>query len=91
MTPLGFEGSDGLQNLTEAFLALGLVAPGIYVSMHGQLFPVGGVRKDHQLARFVSTEGPEHPQSPDTLKPKSPSAPHPRDIFRFEAIKHFTH
>jgi len=55
---MGFEGSDGLQNLTEALLAVRLVAPGIYVSMHGQLFPVGRVRKDHKLARFVGTEGP---------------------------------
>ena len=58
MTPLGFEGSDGLQNLTESLLAARLLTPGIYVVMHGQVFPVGRVRKDHKLARFVWTEDP---------------------------------
>ena len=35
MTPLGFEDSDGLQNLKESLLAVGLLAPGIVVAMHG--------------------------------------------------------
>lgn len=55
MTPLGFEGSDGLQNLTESLFAARILAAGIYVVMHGQLFPVDRVRKDHALARFVAT------------------------------------
>ncbi len=45
MTPLGFESSDGLQNLTESFLAARVVAPGIYVVMHNHVFPVDRVRK----------------------------------------------
>jgi L-asparaginase len=53
MTPLGFEGSDGLQNLTESLMAARLLAPGIYVVMHNQVFPVDKVRKDRELARFV--------------------------------------
>jgi L-asparaginase len=53
MTPLGFEGSDGLQNLTESLLAARLLAPGVYVVMHNQVFPVNRVRKDRELARFV--------------------------------------
>src|SRR3984885_6750830 len=53
MTPLGFESSDGLQNLTESFLAARVVAPGIYVVMHGQVFDVDHARKDRELARFV--------------------------------------
>ncbi len=40
MTPLGFEGSDGLQNLTESLIAARLLAPGVFVVMHGQVFPV---------------------------------------------------
>ncbi len=55
MTPLGFEGSDGLQNLTESLLAARLVAPGVYIVMHGQVFPVGRVRKDKDKATFVRT------------------------------------
>jgi L-asparaginase len=58
MTPLGFEDSDGLQNLTESLLAVRLLAPGIYVAMHGQIFPVGRTRKDRALGRFVWTENP---------------------------------
>lgn len=53
MTPLGFEGSDGLQNLTESLLAARTLAPGVYVVMHNQVFPVEQVRKDRELARFV--------------------------------------
>jgi L-asparaginase len=56
MTPLGFEGSDGLQNLTESLLAARLLTPGIYVVMHGQIFPADSVRKDYVSASFVSTE-----------------------------------
>ena len=53
MTPLGFESSDGLQNLTESFLAARVVAPGIYVVMHNHVFPVDQVRKDRERAQFV--------------------------------------
>jgi L-asparaginase len=56
MTPLGFEGSDGLQNLTESLLAARLLAPAIYVVMHNQVFPIEKVRKDRELARFVWSE-----------------------------------
>ena len=56
MTPLGFEGSDGLQNLTESLFAARLLDPGIYVVIHNQVFPVDRVRKDHKLARFVWIE-----------------------------------
>ena len=54
MTPLGFEGSDGLQNLTESLLAARLLSPGVFVVMHGQVFPIGRVRKDKDKATFVS-------------------------------------
>jgi L-asparaginase len=54
MTPLGFEGSDGLQNLTESLLAARLVAPGVYIVMHGQVFPVSHAHKDKDKATFVS-------------------------------------
>lgn len=54
MTPLGFEGSDGLQNLTESLLAARLLSGGIYVVMHGQVFPIDRVSKDRTLSRFDS-------------------------------------
>ncbi len=53
MTPLGFEGSDGLQNLTESLFAARTLPPGVWVVMHNQAFPVDRVRKDRDLARFV--------------------------------------
>jgi len=56
MTPLGFEGSDGLQNLTESLFAVRLLGPGIYVVMHNQAFPIDSVRKDREISRFVWTD-----------------------------------
>jgi L-asparaginase len=53
MTPLGFESSDALQNLTESLFAVRVLAPGIYIVMHNQAFPVDRVRKDRGAARFV--------------------------------------
>lgn len=53
MTPLGFEDSDGLQNLTESLLATRLLVPGIYIVMHNQVFPIEHVVKDRERARFV--------------------------------------
>jgi L-asparaginase len=55
MTPLGFEGSDGLQNLTESLFAVQLVSPGVYVVMHGRVYPADKVRKDHAQGLFVWT------------------------------------
>jgi len=53
MTPLGFEGSDGLQNLTESLLAARILQTGVWVVMHNQVFPVDRARKDRDQARFV--------------------------------------
>src|SRR5262249_15552419 len=53
MTPLGFEASDGLQNLTESFFAARVLAPGVYIVMHNQAFPIDRTRKDRDFARFV--------------------------------------
>lgn len=53
MTPLGFERSDGLQNLTESLFAVRTLTPGVWIVMHGQVFDVDRVRKDRAQARFV--------------------------------------
>jgi L-asparaginase len=55
MTPLGFERSDGLQNLTESLLAARLLPPGIWLVIHNQVFPIDHVRKDREASRFVSS------------------------------------
>ncbi len=54
-SPLGFEASDGLQNLTESLFAVRLLSPGIYVVMDNQVFPIDRVRKDKELGMFVTT------------------------------------
>lgn len=54
MTPLGFERSDGLQNLTESLFGARVLPPGVWIVMHGQWFDVEQVRKDRELARFVA-------------------------------------
>jgi L-asparaginase len=56
MAPLGFEGSDALQNLTESLLALRILSPGVYIVSHNQIFPISNVRKDRALGRFVIIE-----------------------------------
>lgn len=56
MTPLGFEGSDGLQNLTESLLAVQLLSPGVYIVMHGAVYPADRARKDATLGRFVRSD-----------------------------------
>jgi L-asparaginase len=57
MKPLGFERSDGLQNLTEGLLAAQLLGPGVFVVFHGQVFPVSETRKDRERGTFVRIEG----------------------------------
>ena len=51
--PLGFENSDGMQNLAEALLAAKLLRPGIHLVMHNQVFDIRAVRKDRQARTFV--------------------------------------
>jgi L-asparaginase len=53
MTPLGFERSDGLQNLTESLFGSRVLQPGVWIVIHSQVFDVDHVRKDRENARFV--------------------------------------
>ncbi|MDE3199066.1 MAG: asparaginase [Acidobacteriota bacterium] len=53
MTPLGFERSDGLQNLTESLFAARVLPPGVWIVMHNQVFDVEHTRKDREHSRFV--------------------------------------
>jgi L-asparaginase len=54
MTPLGFEQSDGLQNLTESLFAARVLEPGVWIVLHNQAFDVDHVRKDREHACFVA-------------------------------------
>jgi len=58
MTPLGFERSDGLQNLTESLLAARLLRPGVFIVFHGRVHRAHRVRKDRELATFVPIQQP---------------------------------
>jgi L-asparaginase len=53
MRPYELRSTDALQNLTEALLAVQLLAPGVYVSMHNQVLQFPGVIKDKGLGTFV--------------------------------------
>lgn len=53
MRPYELRATDALQNLTEALLAVQLLAPGVYVCMHNQVLAFPGVVKDRHLGTFV--------------------------------------
>ncbi len=53
MRPYELRRSDALQNLTEALLAVQLLAPGTYVSMHNKVLALPGVKKDRERGTFV--------------------------------------
>ena len=67
MTPLGFEDSDGLQNLTESLIAAQLLCSGIYIVMHNSVYPIDRVRKDRALSRFVWNEESAQPNNKERL------------------------
>lgn len=53
MRPYELRSTDALQNLTEALLAVQLLAPGVYVAMHNTVLAFPGVTKDPALGTFV--------------------------------------
>ncbi len=55
MRPYELRSTDALQNLTEALLAVQLLAPGVYCVMHNQILPFPGVHKDKEKGTFVKT------------------------------------
>lgn len=54
MRPWEMRSTDALQNLTEALLAVQLLGPGVYVSMHNNVLQFPGVEKDPALGTFVN-------------------------------------
>jgi L-asparaginase len=53
MRPYLLRNTDALQNMTEALLAVQLLAPGVYVAMHNAVLAFPGVTKDEQRGTFV--------------------------------------
>ena len=57
MRPYVMRNTDALQNLTEALLAVQILAPGVYVSMHNKVLQFPGVVKDKDKGTFVRAHG----------------------------------
>lgn len=53
MRPFELRRTDATQNLTEALLAVQILPPGVYVSMHNRVLAFPGVRKDPATLTFV--------------------------------------
>ncbi|MFO0894698.1 MAG: asparaginase domain-containing protein [Phycisphaerales bacterium] len=53
MRPYELRRTDAIQNLTEALLAVQLLAPGVYVAMHNRVLAFPGVVKDTRQMTFV--------------------------------------
>ncbi len=53
MKPYELRSTDATQNLTEALLAVQILAPGVYVAMHNVVLAFPGVVKDPELGTFV--------------------------------------
>ena len=53
MRPYALRTTDALQNLTEALLAVQILAPGIYVVMHDKVLQFPGVVKDPARGTFT--------------------------------------
>jgi hypothetical protein len=56
MRPLGFEGSDGLQNLTESLLGARLLAPGVYIVFHSRALLAHCPAKGRDLGTFIAQQ-----------------------------------
>lgn len=56
MRPYEMKRSDGLQNLTEALFAVGVLPAGVYCVAHGRALRFPGVTKDREAATFVKRE-----------------------------------
>ncbi len=55
MKPMEMNGSDAPQNVTEALIVSKIIAPGVYISFHGRVFNVPGVRKNPERRTFEET------------------------------------
>jgi L-asparaginase len=65
MRPYEMRSTDALQNLTEALLAVQLLAPGVYVAMHNQVLKFPGVIKDKIVGTFVKEKAETTNERPD--------------------------
>ena len=54
MRPFAMQRSDGVQNLTEALFATGVLQPGVWCVFHGRALRFPGVAKDRTRGTFVA-------------------------------------
>ena len=50
--PIELNKSNGIQNIAESFFAVRLLALGVYVSFHGQIFDANNVKKNYSKQTF---------------------------------------
>jgi L-asparaginase len=53
MVPYTIAGSDAVFNFGGALVAVQTLPPGVYIVMHGRVFPASDVQKDRTAGRFV--------------------------------------
>ena len=58
LRPYLLRNTDAVQNLTEALLAVQILPPGVYVTIHNKVLEFPGVVKDHQRGTFVRPDLP---------------------------------
>ena len=56
LTPARFRTTDAVFNVGMAVATVQVAAPGVYISMSGQVFEAGAVRKNRAENRFESTD-----------------------------------
>ena len=56
MRPYIMRNTDAVQNLTEAFLAVQLLDPGVYVALHNKVLKFPGIEKDRERGTFRRIE-----------------------------------
>ena len=54
--PFTVTGSDAVQNVTEALLALRMLPAGVYLSMHNRILTFPGARKDYANLTFAGVD-----------------------------------
>ncbi|MBT8094888.1 MAG: asparaginase [Gammaproteobacteria bacterium] len=56
LTPARFRTTDAVFNIGMAVAAVQVAGPGVYISMNGQVFRAGRVRKNREENRFEATD-----------------------------------
>jgi L-asparaginase len=63
LQPARFSGSDALFNIGGALVAVQLLEPGVYITMHGTVYSADQVRKDRHHNRFTVIDSVENDSS----------------------------